>query len=71
MYLSNKNNILNPENQYLYIKHKIDKRFLEIIENMYHQVTSLSKKEVKKELMKILDKIDLDKKIYLLNHLKL
>ena len=72
VYLSDKNNILSPANQYLYIKHKIDNRFfLEIIENMYSQVNSLSKKEVKKELMKILDKkIELNKKIYLLNDLK-
>ena len=71
-HLSNKNNIIVPENQYLYLKHKIDdKFFLEIIENLYLNVTSLSKKELKHELTKVLDKkINLTKKIYLKSDLK-
>ena len=55
--LSTKNNIISPDNQYLYIKHKIDnKLFLEIIENIYLDMTTLGKKEIKHELTKILDK---------------
>ena len=45
IYLSTGNQIFHPDNQYLYIKHKIDNRFfLEILENIYLKVNSLSKK---------------------------
>ena len=73
IYLSKGNQIFHPDNQYLYIKHKIDNRFfLEILENIYLKVNSLSKKRGESfVLSKILDKkINLTKKIYLKNNLK-
>lgn len=71
-FISQKSNVIPVENLYLYVKNKVDNRFfLELVENMYSRVSSLSKKEVKSELSKVLEKkIVLDKKIYTKDTLK-
>ena len=60
------------ENQYLFLKNRIDNTFfLEIIENIFKNYTSLSKKDIKHNLKKFLDKeVELKSKFYLKNDLK-